>query len=143
MTLRLRQTEQDLDQRIAQAQATRTALQVQKNRALTDAFVEDWVRRKMHYIRDGETLVIPQITPAPTPPSAAVPAQGDGNPSVATSCPANYECRSVSGQDVCMPGVIDANGGGVLTVRGNYYRDCNTRVIQPEYRSTCPRTTRP
>ena len=81
LTLRLRQTEQDLDQRIAQAQATRTALQEQKKRALTDAFVEDWVRRKMHYIRDGETLVIPQVTPAPTAPPAALPAQGDGNPS--------------------------------------------------------------
>src|SRR5512138_2173291 len=80
LTLRLRQTEQDLDQRIAQAQATRTALQEQKKRALTDAFVEDWVRRKMHYIRDGETLVIPQVTPAPTAPLAALPAQGDGNP---------------------------------------------------------------
>jgi cell division protein FtsB len=85
---RLRQNEQELDQRLAQAQATRTALQEQKNRALTDAFVEDWVRRKMHYIRDGETLVIPQITPAPIPPSAALPAQGDGNPSDAP--PSNW-----------------------------------------------------
>ena len=85
LTARLRQNEQELDQRLAQAQATRTALQEQKNRALTDAFVEDWVRRKMHYVRDGETLVIPQITPAPTPPPAAIPARGDGNPSDAPS----------------------------------------------------------
>lgn len=79
LSMRVRQNEQELDQQIAQAEATRAALQEQKKRAMTDAFVEDWVRRKQHYVRDGEILVIPQITPAPSPSPVAIPAPSDGN----------------------------------------------------------------
>jgi hypothetical protein len=68
-TLRLAQSEQELDQRVAQAQATRTALIEQKKRVQTNAFAEDYVRRNWHWARDGETVVIPQVTPA-TPKSA-------------------------------------------------------------------------
>jgi cell division protein FtsB len=63
MTWRSQQIEQELDQAIARAEATHTALAAQKQYAQTDAFVEDRARAN-NYVRDGETLVHPLITPA-------------------------------------------------------------------------------
>ena len=69
--VRLSQTEKRLELEVAHAEATRTALGVEKKHVQTDAFVEDKVRRDWQYTREGDTLVIPKITPAPTPAPAA------------------------------------------------------------------------
>jgi hypothetical protein len=62
---RRQQAEQDLDQRTAQAQATQTALKEVKQRVQSDDYIEWYVRTHWHYLRDNESLVVPQITPAP------------------------------------------------------------------------------
>jgi hypothetical protein len=69
MTMRSQQMEQALDRDIAHAEATRTALLAQKQYAQTDAFVEDRARAN-NYVREGEILVHPLITPS-APLSAA------------------------------------------------------------------------
>ncbi len=63
LTVRLNETEQQLDRQIAVAQATRDKLREKKQYAQTDQFVEDEIRRR-RWVRDGETLIIPLITPA-------------------------------------------------------------------------------
>ncbi len=74
MTLAQQQMEQSLDQQLAQAEATRQALQERKAFVQTDGFVEEQARG-WHYVKDGETAVFPQKTPAaPAPASPAVPA---------------------------------------------------------------------
>jgi hypothetical protein len=65
-SVRLTQSEQALEQDVAHAQATQTALFDRKKQVQTDAYVESVVR-KWHWAKDGETVVITQITPAPTP----------------------------------------------------------------------------
>ncbi len=72
LTVRLKQLETNVDKQVAQAQATHDALTDLKARAQTDAFIEDKVRREKHYVRDGETIVLTQITPA-------APADGGAN----------------------------------------------------------------
>jgi cell division protein FtsB len=67
---RLRQSEEVLNRRVAAAEATHTALVAQKKRVQGNAAVEEFVRRNWHWARDGDTVVIPQITPAPTPTPA-------------------------------------------------------------------------
>jgi cell division protein FtsB len=78
LTVRLMQAEQTFDQQIARAEATHTALVEQKKLVQTDAYIEDKLRREQHYVRDGETLVIMQVTPVapksttpPPPPSSS------------------------------------------------------------------------
>ncbi len=65
--MRLQQSEQVLMRRVAQAQATNVALVEKKKRVQSNDFVEDYVRRNWHWAREGDILVIAQITPAPTP----------------------------------------------------------------------------
>ncbi len=86
LTLMVRrdQMEQSLDQRIAQAQATHSALEAQKQFVNTDQFVEDKVRRDEHYVRDGESVVMTQVTPA-APASGTAP--GAPAPDSAPSAP--------------------------------------------------------
>ncbi len=68
---RRQQMEQALDREIIQAQATHTALEEKKKFVQTDQYVEDKVRKDEHYVRDGESIVQFQVTPAATPmPSA-------------------------------------------------------------------------
>ncbi|MEW5720378.1 MAG: hypothetical protein AB1817_17265 [Chloroflexota bacterium] len=71
--VRLAQAEQQLEQRVAQEQAKNAALRELKRRAQTDAYAEEYVRRNWHWARSEDTVVIPQITPAP-PPVASAPA---------------------------------------------------------------------
>ena len=74
----LTQSEQALAQDVAHAQATQTALFDKKKQVQTDTYVESVVR-KWHWAKDGETIVITQITPAPTPaisaPQPTLPAE--------------------------------------------------------------------
>ncbi len=75
LTLMVRrdQMEQSLDAQVAEAQATHTALEAQKQFVTTDQFVEGKVRRDEHYVRDGESVVMTSVTPA-APAAAAAPA---------------------------------------------------------------------
>ncbi len=66
------QLEQSLDHQLAQAEATRQALQDRKAYVQTDGFIEAQARG-WHYVHDGETAVLPQKTPA-APAPASVPA---------------------------------------------------------------------
>jgi hypothetical protein len=65
-SVRLTQSEQALEQDVARAQATQTALFDKKKQVQSDTYVESVVR-KWHWAKNGETIVITQITPAPTP----------------------------------------------------------------------------
>jgi hypothetical protein len=65
-SIRLTQSEQAVEQDVAQAQATQTALVEKKKQVQSDIYVESVVR-KWHWAKDGETIVVTQITPAPTP----------------------------------------------------------------------------
>ncbi|MDE3087919.1 MAG: hypothetical protein KGJ80_00850 [Chloroflexota bacterium] len=65
-SVRLTQDVQQSEQDVAHAQATQVALQNKKKLVQSNDYVETTVR-KWHWLRDGETLAIPQITPAPTP----------------------------------------------------------------------------
>lgn len=65
--VRLAQEEQQLEQSAAQEEAKNTALRDLKQRAQTDAYAEDFVRRNWHWALPNDNVVIPQITPAPTP----------------------------------------------------------------------------
>ena len=83
VTVRSQQMEQELDRDIARAEATRAALILQKQYAQTDAFVEERTRAN-NYVRDGETLVHPLITPAaPRPAVNAPPTMPTPTPSAA------------------------------------------------------------
>lgn len=73
LMVRRQQLEQEYDQRIAHAQATHSALEALKQAVQTDQYVEDKARRDYHYVRPGENLVIPQITPAAPAPNVALP----------------------------------------------------------------------
>ena len=65
--VRLAQTEKHLELQVAQAEAQNAALRELKQRAQTDAYAEDIARRNWHWARLEDNVVIPQITPAPTP----------------------------------------------------------------------------
>jgi hypothetical protein len=67
MTFRLNQAEQELDQRLAEAEAARAQLRLRRQYVQTDQFVEEEIRRR-RWARDGETIMIPLITPPPPPP---------------------------------------------------------------------------
>jgi cell division protein FtsB len=69
--VQLTQTEQQLERAVASAKATRDALAARKAYVASPDFAEEEARKKWNWIRDGETLVITQITPAPTPPPSA------------------------------------------------------------------------
>lgn len=86
LMVRRDQMEQSLDRRLAQAQATHSALDAKKLFVNTDQFVEDKVRREEHYVRDGESVVMTQVTPA-APASGT--AAGASTPVSAPSAPQN------------------------------------------------------
>ncbi len=67
LTFRLNQAEEELDQRLTEAQAVRDQLRQRRQYVQTDQFVEEEIRRR-HWARDGETIMIPLITPPPPPP---------------------------------------------------------------------------
>ena len=71
-SVRLTQSEQSAELNVAHAQATQTALVEKKTQVESDTYVESVVR-KWHWAKDGETVVITQITPAPTPVVSAPP----------------------------------------------------------------------
>lgn len=80
LTVRLMQAEQSFDQQIPRAEATHTALVEQKQLVQTDSFIEDKLRRERHYVRDGETLVIMQVTPvAPKNTAPSAPSSSSAN----------------------------------------------------------------
>lgn len=77
-SIRLTQSEQAVERQVAYAQATQTALVEKKKQVQSDAYVESVVR-KWRWAQSGDTVVVTQITPAPTPvvsapPSAPAPA---------------------------------------------------------------------
>jgi hypothetical protein len=72
-SVRLMQYEQQIDRQVQQAQATQTALLEKKKQVQSDAYVESVVRG-WRWAKDGETVAITQITPAPTPAPAPPPA---------------------------------------------------------------------
>ena len=69
--VRLAQTEKQLEQQVAREEAKNTALREWKQRAPTDAFAEDFVRRNWHWARPEDNVVIPQIIPMPAPVGSA------------------------------------------------------------------------
>lgn len=80
LTVRLMQAEQSFDQQMVRAEATHTALVEQKRLVQTDAYIEDKLRRERHYVRDGETLVIMQVTPvAPKSTTPSSPPASSAN----------------------------------------------------------------
>jgi Flp pilus assembly protein TadG len=74
VNIRLEQTAKQLERQVAQAQATRDALAAKRTRVSSPEYVESFVRTQWHWVRDGETLVLTQITPAAAPPVSPVPA---------------------------------------------------------------------
>jgi len=72
--IRLAQVERQLELQVAEAQAKNSALRAQKTRVASPDFAEAEARAKWRWVRDNETLVIPQITPAAPPPVSAPPA---------------------------------------------------------------------
>ena len=71
-SVRLTQSEQAAELDVAHAQATQTALVEKKKQVQSDTYVESVVR-KWRWAKDGETVVVTQITPAPTPVVSAPP----------------------------------------------------------------------
>ena len=74
-SIRLTEYEQQLDVKVQQAKATQTALIEEKNAVQSDTYVEQ-VARGWRWAKDGETVVVTQITPAPAvvaPPAAPTP----------------------------------------------------------------------
>ncbi len=65
-SIHLTQSEQQLELQVAHAEATQTALFDKKKQVQSDTYVESVVRR-WRWAKDGETVVVTQITPAPTP----------------------------------------------------------------------------
>lgn len=64
----LAQAEQALASQAAQAQATNAALVAEKTRVASPAYAEQFARTKWRWVREGDTLVVTQVTPAaPTP----------------------------------------------------------------------------
>ncbi len=65
--VRLAQAEKLYEQRVAQEEAKNIALREQKQRVQTDAFADWYARHYWRWALPGDNLVVPQITPAPTP----------------------------------------------------------------------------
>ena len=66
--IRIDQTEQVYSTRVAQAQATQVALIAEKTRVASPDYAEEVARSKWRWAREGEMVVVPQVTPvAPTP----------------------------------------------------------------------------
>ncbi len=65
-SVRLTQSEHALEQQVASAQATQTALFDKKKQVQSPQYVETVVRG-WHWAKEGESVVITEITPAPTP----------------------------------------------------------------------------
>jgi hypothetical protein len=72
-SVRLSQAEQALEIQVAQEQATKTTLLDKRKQVQSDAYVELYVRSKWHWVKDGDKIAIPQITPAPAPILPAMP----------------------------------------------------------------------
>ncbi len=72
--IHLTQAEQDLEGKVAQAQATNAALIAEKTRVAGPDYAEQVARSKWHWVRDGETLVVTQVTPVAPTPAPSVPA---------------------------------------------------------------------
>ena len=66
--VRIDQAEKEYEIKVAQAEVIRTALIAEKTRVASPAYAEEVARSKWRWARDGEMVVIPQVTPvAPTP----------------------------------------------------------------------------
>ena len=70
----LSQAEQALEQQVAREQAIKNTLLDKRKQVQSDVYVELYVRSKWHWVKDGDKIAIPQITPAPTPVLPAIPA---------------------------------------------------------------------
>jgi hypothetical protein len=73
-SVRLSQAEQTLDSQVAREQAIKNDLLDKRKQVQSDAFVEAYVRSKWHWVKDGDKIAIPQITPAPAPILPIMPA---------------------------------------------------------------------
>ena len=75
--VRIDQAEKEYEIKVAQAEVIRTALIAEKTRVASPAYAEEVARSKWRWARDGEMVVIPQVTPvAPTPvpvPQISIP----------------------------------------------------------------------
>ncbi len=74
VNIRLEQTAQQLERQVAQAQATRDALANKRTLVSSPEYAESYARTRWHWVRDGETLVLTQVTPIAAPPASPVPA---------------------------------------------------------------------
>ena len=78
-TVQMVQTLQAADRQLAQVDETNAKLRVLKQDVTRDDWVEKQARARLHYTKDGETVVIPAATPpapaAPAPVIAAPPAE--------------------------------------------------------------------
>jgi hypothetical protein len=80
LTFRLTTVEQELDRRTAEAEAVRDLLRQRRQYVQSDLFIEEEIRRR-HWLRDGETLMIPLITPPPPAPvTSPTPTPSAGPP---------------------------------------------------------------
>ena len=71
---RIDQAEKSYQVKVANAQATQAALIAEKTRVASPDYAEEIARSKWHWVRDGETLAVTQVTPvAPTPAPASQP----------------------------------------------------------------------
>jgi cell division protein FtsB len=75
--LRIDQAAKEYTIKVAHAQATQTALIAEKARVASPDYAEEVARSKWRWARDGETVVVTQVTPvAPTPvpvPQISIP----------------------------------------------------------------------
>ena len=69
-SIRLTEYEQQLAAQVHQAQATQTTLIEKKAQVQSDTYVEQ-VARGWRWAKSGETIVVTQIKPAPTPAASA------------------------------------------------------------------------
>jgi hypothetical protein len=70
--VRLMQAEKQLEYDVARGRATQTALVEKKKYVQSPAYVET-VMRGGHWVEEGETVAVPQITPAATPTVISAP----------------------------------------------------------------------
>lgn len=77
-TVQLVQTLQVADQRLTQVEEANAKLRALKQDVTNDEWVEKQARARLHYTKDGETVVIPATTPpapnAPAPAALEAPA---------------------------------------------------------------------
>lgn len=66
--VRIEQAQKAYETLVANAEATRTALIAEKTRVASPEYAEEVARTKWRWAKDGETVVVAQVTPvAPTP----------------------------------------------------------------------------